>query len=98
MSKKTARTAKPTSEPTNESFYLNEKPRKKIVTNETTRMTRLFTGEKKMFLLPTGAAGNSFINKMTRMTNAWVYDTPNFKSKDQLKSLEKRLKSGRKEV
>ena len=82
MSKKTTRIAKPTSEPTNESFYLNEKPRKKIVTNETTRTTRLFTGEKKCFFSQAGAAGNSFINKMTRMTNAWVYDTPNFKSKD----------------
>ena len=29
-----------------------------------------------MFLLPTGAAGKSFINKMMRMINAWVYDTP----------------------
>ena len=28
-----------------------------------------------MFLLPTGAAGKSFINKITQMINAWVYDT-----------------------
>ena len=28
-----------------------------------------------MFLLLTGAAGKSFINEMTRIINAWVYDT-----------------------
>ena len=29
-----------------------------------------------MFLLPIGAAGKRFVNEMTRMINAWVFDTP----------------------
>ena len=31
---------------------------------------------KNSFLRPTEAVGKSFINEMTRMINAWVYDTP----------------------
>ena len=30
---------------------------------------------KSLFLLPTRAAGENVINEMTRMINAWVYDT-----------------------
>ena len=29
-----------------------------------------------MFLLPIGAAGKRFVNEMTRMINAWIFDTP----------------------
>ena len=76
-------------------------------------MTRLFIGEKNCFLYQTGAAGKSFIKKITKMINAWVCDTPiknvalkvlhvmldlllqkstkNPKSKDHLKSLERKL-------
>lgn len=32
--------------------------------------------EKNLFPLLSGAAGKSFINEMTRMINAWFYDTP----------------------
>ena len=68
---------------------------------------------KNSFLRPTEALGKSFINEMTRMINAWVYDTlikdialkallvmpalllkktnKNSKSKDHLKSLERRF-------
>ena len=100
-------------EPVNEPFYWNEKPGKTFVNELNNAYDKIVYWRKNLFLLLTGAAGESFINEMTRMINAWVYDTPikdialkalhvmpalmlqkpskNSKSKDHLKSLERRF-------
>ena len=97
----------------NEPFYCNGKPGTISVNELKNTYEKIAYWRKNLFLHPTGATGKSFINKMTRMINAWVYDTPfkdialkavhvmpasllqkpsiNSKSKDHLKSLERRF-------
>ena len=99
--------------PVNEPFYWNEKPGTTFINELNNAYEKIVYWRKNLFLLPIGAAGKRFINKMTRMINAWVYDTPiknialkalhvmpalllqkpskNSKSKDHLKSLERRF-------
>ena len=97
-------------EPVNEPFYWNEKPGTTFVNELNNAYDKIVYPIKNLFLLPTGAAGKSFINEMTRMIKAGIYDTPikaialhvmpalllqkpskNSKSKDHLKSLERRF-------
>ena len=100
-------------EPVNEPFCWDEKPGTTFVNKLNNAYNKIVYWRKNLFLGPTGALGKSFINKMTRMINAWVYDTPikdialkalqvmpalllkkpnkNSKSKDHLKSLERRF-------
>ena len=106
--------------PVNKPFYWNEKPGTTFINELNNANEKTDYSRKNLFFLPKGAAGKSFINEMTWMINAWVYNTPikdialkalhvmlalllqkpskNSKSKDHLKSLERRLKYGRKET
>ena len=106
--------------PVNKPFYWNEKPGATFINELNNAYEKTDYSRKNLFFLPKGAAGKSFINEMTWMINAWVYDTPiknialkalhvmpalllqkpskNSKSKDHLKSLERRLKYGKKET
>ena len=64
-------------EPVNKPFYWNEKPGTTFANKLNNEYDKIVYWRKNLFLLPTGAAGkSSFINKMTRMSNEWVYDTP----------------------
>ena len=100
-------------EPVNKPFYWNEKPGTTFVNELNNAYDKINYWRKNLFLLPTRTAGKSFINEMTRMIDAWVYDAPikditlkalhvmsalllqkpskNSKSRDHLKSLEKRV-------
>ena len=93
--------------------YWKEKPGTTFVNELSNAYDKIAYWRKKLFLLPTGTMERSFIDKMERMINAWVYDRPikdialnvlhampalllqkpikSFKSKDHLKSVEKRF-------
>ena len=64
-------------EPINIPLYRNEKPGKNFVNELNNAYDKIVYWRKNLFLLPTGATGQSFINEMTLMNNAWVYNTPN---------------------
>ena len=100
-------------EPINEPSYWKEKPGTTFVNKLNNVYGKIAYWRKKLFHLPTGTMERSFIDKMERMINAWVYDRPikdialnvlhampalllqkpikSFKSKDHLKSVEKRF-------
>ena len=100
-------------EPVNKLFYWSKEPGTTFVNELNNAYGKIVYWRKNLFLPPTGAAGKDFINKLTRMINAWVYDTPikgivlkalhvmpalllqkpskTSKSKDHLKSLERRF-------
>ena len=63
---------KPISEP----FFWKEKPGATFVSGLNKAYDKIVYWRKNLFLLPTGATWKSFINKMRRIINAWVYDTP----------------------
>ena len=63
-------------EPLNKPFYWNQKPDATFVNELNNAYDKIVYWRKNLFLLPTEAAGKSFINEMTRMIKAWVYDTP----------------------
>ena len=63
-------------EPVNEIFYWNKKPGTTFINELNNAYDKIVYWRKKLFLFPIGGAEKSFINKMTRMINAWVYDTP----------------------
>ena len=39
-------------------------------------MRKLFTGEKNLFLLPTGKAGKSYMDEITGLMNEWLQKSP----------------------
>ena len=61
--------------PVNEPFYWNEKPGTTFINKLNNAYEKIVYWKKKQFLLPTRAAGKIFINEMTWMINAWVYNT-----------------------
>ena len=63
---------KPVSKP----FYWNEKPGTTVINELNNVYEKIVYSRKNLFLLPTRAAEKSFINEMTQIINAWVYDTP----------------------
>ena len=63
-------------EPINELFYWKEIPGTTFVNELSNACYKIVCWRKNLFLLPTGEAGKSFFNEMSRMINAWVYDTP----------------------
>ena len=62
--------------PVNKLFYWNEKPGTTFINELNNANEKTDYSRKNLFFLPKGAAGKSFINEMTWMINAWVYDTP----------------------
>ena len=62
--------------PLNEPFYWNEKPGITFVNEINNTYDKFVYWRKNLFLLPIEATGKRFINEITQMIHAWVYDTP----------------------
>ena len=62
-------------EPIKEPYNWNEKPGTTFINELNKAYDKIVYWRKNLFLPATGVAGKSFLNVMTRMINAWVYDT-----------------------
>ena len=61
--------------PTNIRTFLLEQETRYNLQRTKQRVWQFVYWRKNLFLLPTGETGESFINEITRIINAWVYDT-----------------------